>query len=297
MLKNPFFIIGIVFSFILFIYYVFQDYFKNVEGYNTKPPKTCPVCSTSPPCEVCPVCEVCNVSPPQVSPANQTRPPDPRRRNVAPANAPNPSVAPCDPNNPSFFPLDPPSYKSDYNLFIDFTSADSKNQLFSNLNDDILFVKYLSKNITQIQKDNMKNIVMDSNGAITSLRGKDGKNRNLGCILLRCFLINVDLNNYYIVSSTSSPPPGSSQMQCFMSYINNVSQKFDSIQIVLGTRNYTLSSLSMLLYNYFMENIVLKRNLIKGRNSGGAFEFNQDALNNYMSDIGFVDYMNSLNYN
>jgi len=29
MLKNPFFIVGIVFSFILFIYYVFQDYFRN----------------------------------------------------------------------------------------------------------------------------------------------------------------------------------------------------------------------------------------------------------------------------
>jgi hypothetical protein len=208
--------------------------------------------------------------------------------------SPTNGVNSCDPNNPSVFPLDPPSY----NLFIDFTSADSKNQLFSNLNDDILFVKYISKNITQIQNNNSGNIVMDNNGMITSLRGEDGKNNtNLECILLRCFLIVVDVNNYSIVSSTSSPPPGSYQMQCFMSYINNVSQKFDSIQIKIGTRNYTLTNLCMILNNYFIENIVLKRNLIKDRNSGGAFEYNQDALYNYVSEIGFVDYMNILKYN
>jgi hypothetical protein len=84
-------------------------------------------------------------------------------------------------------------------------------------------------------------------------------------------------------------------MECFMSYRNNVIQQFDSIQIELDTRNYTLSSLSILLNKYFMENIVFKRRLIQDRNSGDAFKFNQDALNNYMSDIGFVDYMNNLN--
>jgi hypothetical protein len=288
---KPFFIIGIVFSFVLFIYYVFQDYFNGYNEYIGKEGlglwssrRLFSIAHQS-------------VPPPSASPPSTTPPPS-----ASPSTTP-----PSDPTN-SAINCDPfPGNSYEYTLYIDFNMSNAKTNLFSNLNNDILFVAYINENIEKILNDNSKNIMMDSNGVITSLRGKNNNDTDLECILLRCFFIDIDTRNYYPLISvpyaqsqsqppaqSPSQPPGSSQMSCFVKYMTTkVLTRFISIQTTIGGKNYTFDSLRRQIYDYFINKKAMSLITLPSK-QGDLIQYNQNALNNYMNEINFFQFMDNL---
>ena len=269
MLKNPFFIIGIVFSFILFIYYVFQDYFNGYGQYIGKEGFWSGR-------------RMFSIAQPYIAS------PSP---NPSPSPSPKPSTPPSYTTNYAIN-CDPfPGNSYDYTLYIDFNSSDASQNLFSNLNNDILFVAYINENIKKILNDISNNIIMDSNGVITSLRGNNNnKNTNLECILLRCFFIDVDIRNYRSIT----PPPDSSQMQCFVNYMTTKFKSFNSIQTNIGGKNYTLDSLCIHIYIYFIKKVMPMNLITLPSKQGDLYQYNQNALNNYTNEIKFFQFMDRL---
>lgn len=285
---KPFFIIGIVFSFVLFIYYVFQDYFNGYNEYIGKEGllsgrRLFSIAQQS-------------VPPPTDSPPSTTPPPS-----ASPTTTP-----PSDPTTKSAINCHPfPGNSYEYTLYIDFDNSNAKKKLFSNLNNDILFVAYINENIDKILNDNSANIMVDSNGVITSLRGKNKNDTDLECILLRCFFIDIDTRNYFPLISVpyaqsqpqpQSQAPGSSQMQCFVNYItSNVSTRSISIQTTIGGKNYTFDSLCKQIYDYFFNKKARAMSLATfPSKQGDLVQYNQNALNNYMNEINFFQFMDNL---